>query len=924
MLPFIKLFERALSVDKLLLNHADYLAHLPGVPGVPAETLAEHADKVMQYALQLTQTHQMDGLVDVLIRELCRPFEHKAVLAAYVKEGFVATIAFHDFGKINPYFQQEKMGNVFFQGHFPDIMKPKSGHSALGAYLFLTYFLNRITPDEQINDREKTWLIAVMLVLANSITQHHSSRLGRPDHSLMYTVLEKDWLSWEVFLNSYQFLPAPVFRLLSEELKTVYRTIQEMEMPFPLFALSRLNFSVLTGADNLATSDYMKQGEVTDFGLIDHSLRERMLDNVRRSETYNQRAFELADQTDWSPPICIDRSPENLNLLRGQMAVEVIRNIRQIKRDEPQQRLFYLEAPTGGGKTNLSMLAAGELLRLCPEITKLYYVFPFTTLVTQTHRAVARTFGLQEHEIGLLHSKAGFRKRKIADENATYGQDWKNDLHLQFSHFPVCLMTHIRFFDFLKSERKNAIYPLHRLANSIVILDEIQSYPPLEWDKILYFIDQYSRYFNIHFVLMSATLPRIDRLNIRSDNSLNFAELLTEPRRFFLNDNFSKRVRFNFDLLVNPDEPNQKRELDLSELADFVETKSITYAETNKGRVFSMIEFIFKKTAANFRLEMEAGQGAYFFDEIFVLSGTILEPRRREIINFLKRQADQALKVLLITTQVVEAGVDIDMDIGFKNISLIDSDEQLAGRINRNVKKAPCDVFLFKVNEPSVLYGGDLRYKLTRDHISLQEHQRILEEKDFKYLYDRVLVAIDQLNQLEGIDNFHTHYLPALQTLDFRTIDRDFRLIDADNLSVFVPLSLPVYIEGQQPEERECLFTSTELEFLEENNIGHRTAEWVDGKQVWLLYRQFLGLESSMEFFEKRKAKKILQGVLAKFTFSIFRSPQIEQRLMPFCQLDEGKQMDSYWCLRDEFEEIYSYETGLMESKLETADCRIF
>ncbi len=73
------------------------------------------------------------------------------------------------------------------------------------------------------------------------------------------------------------------------------------------------------------------------------------------------------------------------------------------------------------------------------------------------------------------------------------------------------------------------------------------------------------------------------------------------------------------------------------------------------------------------------------FDEIFILSGTILEPRRKEVINYLKDPKYK--KILLITTQVVEAGVDIDMDCGFKNISLLDSDNvdswQKCGALNR-------------------------------------------------------------------------------------------------------------------------------------------------------------------------------------------------------------------------------------------------
>ena len=67
---------------------------------------------------------------------------------------------------------------------------------------------------------------------------------------------------------------------------------------------------------------------------------------------------------------------------------------------------------------------------------------------------------------------------------------------------------------------------------------------------------------------------------------------------------------------------------------------------------------------------------------------------------------------MLITTQVVEAGVDIDMDLGFKNISLIDSDEQLAGRVNRNACKVGCEVYLFRLDNASVLYGKDKRYQM--------------------------------------------------------------------------------------------------------------------------------------------------------------------------------------------------------------------
>ena len=77
----------------------------------------------------------------------------------------------------------------------------------------------------------------------------------------------------------------------------------------------------------------------------------------------------------------------------------------------------------------------------------------------------------------------------------------------------------------------------------------------------------------------------------------------------------------------------------------------------------------------------------------------------------MKNPSNREKKIILISTQVVEAGVDIDMDLGFKDSSIIDSDEQLAGRINRNVNKQHCTLYLFNYNRESVIYGKDLRYK---------------------------------------------------------------------------------------------------------------------------------------------------------------------------------------------------------------------
>lgn len=589
------------------------------------------------------------------------------------------------------------------------------------------------------------------------------------------------------------------------------------------------------------------------------------------------------------------------------MAVQSIRQVRK----HAQHRLFYLEAPTGSGKTNVSALVTAELLRLDPSLNKVFYVFPFTTLITQTHKVLQDTWQVDDADIGLLHSRGGFQQKEdlSARSEGDYGEQWKNQLVNLFAFFPVCLLTHIRFFDILKSNEKDSIYLMHRLANSVVVIDELQSYPPKHWDKMLFWLDQYSQSFNIRFVLMSATLPRIDGLNVGLTQRPAFIDLLPDAKRYFQNPNFSNRVRFRFDLLEGGN--GKTRMIRAEELQEAVLGHSREYALASGGRVFTIVEFIYKKAATDFANLIDRA----FFDTVFVLSGTILEPRRREIINFLKRNASAPRKVLLITTQVVEAGVDIDMDLGFKNISLIDSDEQLAGRVNRNVTKEVCNVFLFKLNEPGVLYKEDDRFAITRNKLTIADHRAILENKDFDRLYNQVLAGRNNLNQKAGIENFYTKYLPDVKQLDYEKIHTGFKLIDQRNLSVFVPLSLPVEVEGEAPGTPEAVFSGTELRFLLHQQCYRAGDREVDGTKVWPLYRRLQ--ETRMGIVESQVTKKIMQGILAKFTFSIFYNEKLKKGLLEYADPDQS--FEEYLYL-SHHKKVYDYHNGLDQDRLDASE----
>ena len=917
MLNLLTQFDEALRVDDHLTKHKDYLAHRPNpqwAGRVANETLSEHMDVVLRLAKQLSVAHGLSYIVDQLIEQLVsnQPVIHQPILRAYVLDLFVGAIAFHDFGKVNEHFQKERMQNGLFQATYPVLLQPAHGHSELSAYIFAIYHLERIEQTlTNLPDDERAWLSAVALLFTNPILLHHSSRFEPPESRVGRSSFMKAADKLKAYLTLYKFPTPDISSAYFDAWETIWDTFtDETQDAFPILALLRLNFSLLTAADYLATSEYMNQAGIDDFGVLTNELKTKLIHATHTSKSYNAEAFHLADDPSWQPTNPTERSKETLNTLRMEMAVQAVRQVRQ----HPSQLLFYLEAPTGGGKTNISALVTAELLRLDPSLNKVFYVFPFTTLITQTNKALRDTWQLDESQIGLLHSRGGFQQREgVAGESeGDYGKQWKNQLANLFAFFPVCLLTHIRFFDILKSNEKDSIYLMHRLANSVVIIDELQSYSPKHWDKMLFWLDHYSRAFNIRFVLMSATLPRIDGLNVGLSQRPEFVDLLPDAKRYFRNPNFSNRVRFRFDLLETPGRKTP-RTIEPAELREAVLAESKAYSEANKGRVFTIIEFIYKKSATDFANQI----GSDFFDTVFVLSGTILEPRRREIINFLKREGKEKkpLTVLLITTQVVEAGVDIDMDLGFKNISLIDSDEQLAGRVNRNVTKEVCDVFLFKLNEPGILYKHDDRFEITREKLSVADHRDILESKDFGRLYNQVLAGRNDLNQKVGIDNFSTKYLPNVQQLDYEAIHRDFQLIEQRNLSVFVPLLLPITVESEEEGAREAIFTETELSFLIHHHCYSAGSKELDGGKVWTLYRQMNDMKMGMT--ELQVSKKIMQGILSKFTFSIFHTPKIKTQLLEYTDPEKG--FDDYLYLAHH-NLVYDYVTGLDQNRFDSSE----
>lgn len=796
------------DLTKFLKNNERYLAHL-SKDEAQKETLIEHSNLVLEYALKLIEAHNIEKTIENINFLSNKNYS----LQNDIKLFFLKAIYWHDIGKINENFQIEKMKNNSFSKRENGI---SSKHSILGAYLYLASCFSII---EKKDENIQFELVTISLIFALTIWRHHTGI----DKSINEFLTDKDEglisaRNLNIYLNQIN-IDKNAHKLIFDFL--VYGDLSNYLIKNEnYYFLSKLLFSLLIIADYYATAQFMNYGNkkklvYNDFGLINDEFRNKIYKEFYKNQFLE--GIENKTESDFkSFQELQEKSNENLNHLRNKLFVEVKENLRK----NIDKNLFYIEAPTGAGKTNLSIMSIVEILQKDKSINKVFYVFPFTTLITQTFNSIKKILNLKSDEIIELHSKAKYNIKKESQEDGIYGDERVNFLDNQFMNYPITMLSHIKFFDILTGVSKDDNYIFHRLANSIVIIDEIQTYNPKLWSKVVYLLDNFSKKFNIKFFVMSATLPKIGEIT----NS-EFIFLVKNKKKYFQNPNFAKRVEINTDI-IKIKEPK--------DIYKRVEKESKSYQE-KKGKVKTIIEFITKKGADEFYQE---ARKKYFFDEVLLLSGTIIESRRKEIIEFLKRPQDK--NILLVTTQVVEAGVDIDMDIGFKEKSLIDSDEQLAGRINRNSSKSDNKLFLFETKNPKakIVYKDDKR-------LELKIEEDVLKTKDFDKYYNEVIKKIKEQNNTTFIENLNA-YIDYIKNLRFKDVHKDLKTIDIESISIYVPL------------DEEALQTWKEYKALVENR--------------------------ELEFIKKQIEIKKLASKLSKYTFSLakYQGREIEN-LQAYC-----------------------------------------
>ena len=756
------------GIDELILAHT------------PDETLIAHSFMTNIYFEKIKEAKKLDDLIDKLL------FNLDSKYIELIKEMLNNTIYLHDIGKINPYFQANKMNNQAFEEYKGSSIS--SEHSLYSKIEFIKYFEKYI--DSNITNRkEKDKLKFILYNFSYHISKHHGK--------------------------------LSIFEEYDEKCISFFHHIKKYEInPFEFYILNKLLFSLLISSDYYATTDYMADLPTNNFGVIKDKQKiinkfedYKIVKNIRQNENL-----------------------VGINILRSKMFLEAEKNLLE----NLDKNIFYLEAPTGSGKTLSSINLAMKLLEE-KNINKIFYVFPFNTLVEQTKKQLENIFA-DVLNIEVINSITPIKEKTDSqqeDIESKYQESYMNRL---FFHNELILTTHISFFNILFGTTKEDNFPLWQLANSVIILDEIQSYDNKLWSYMIKFFSIYAKALNMKIVIMSATLPKLDNLIDNEENKNIFEELIKNKDEYFQSVYFKNRVEIDFSLL----EEYKNTDYDIL----------IEKLDEEKGKYSKIVfEFIKKDSAREFFEKIEDDSRFRSF-EIFELSGDDNKATREHVINKIKNE--KSLKIILIATQVIEAGVDIDMDLGFKDISTIDSEEQFIGRINRSCLKLENEykpkVYFFNKDEENKIYKEDNRIE---DNLRKKEFRKVLLDKNFESFYKGVFKRIKRNDAKieDGILGNFDKFIEKVQRLNYKEIQEKMKLINTQSFRLYFPFKLDIseYVIEEFKDKKKI------TEYLDaEGNL--------DGKLVW---NQFEQLNDIKNYAQKEIKRSELNSLMQFFTFNI-------------------------------------------------------
>lgn len=422
------------------------------------------------------------------------------------------------------------------------------------------------------------------------------------------------------------------------------------ELEFGIYLTEQVIFSSLVDADYLDSEHFMQPG----------------LSDVRNDMPLGLN--ELASMLDNHMGILAERAKgaatEAVNAVRAQVLSQCL------AASDSEPGIFTLEVPTGGGKTLASLsFALHHALRNGQK--RVIIAIPYTSIVEQTAATLKEIFGARnvlEH-----HSNYDFEQGLRDAGEAQDDERWLRErLLVQNWDAPIIVTTNVQLFESLFSNKPSRCRKVHNITNAVVILDEAQTLPDALLEPTLAMVQALADYAGTTTVLSTATQPNLDGCWPFARRPVSIVD--DQEGRLF--EPLGRRTSYDCSHI-------DEAAWSLDELVDCLATHSqiLCVVGTQDG-------------ARNVYEALKERPGCE--DGIFHLSARMVPEHRSCVIARMKQRLRDGLPCRVVSTQLIEAGVDVDFPIVLREMAGIDSIVQAAGRCNRGGKLSCGQVIVFE------------------------------------------------------------------------------------------------------------------------------------------------------------------------------------------------------------------------------------
>lgn len=464
---------------------------------------------------------------------------------------------------------------------------------------------------------------------------------------------------------------------------------------------------------------------------------------------------------------------------------------------ENENGIYCLPIPTGGGKTLSGLAYALEYAKSHPETEKIIYVSHFLSVIEQNAEVIKKAIGKENEQWLLEHHSNVIISENIEEKKEMWGLNWEE---------PFICTTLVQFFHTLFSDKKQSIRRFHRLKNAVIIIDEVQSLPVKTIHTFNLMMNFLKEICNTTIVLCTATQPLLGAEGVKRPI------LYGEPMDMIddVSGRFQKFERVELkDSRKNVGYTNEELKQFIKQLIIEKEYCSMLVILNSKYAVEQLFE--------GMQMEIEYDR------EIFYLTTNLCAEHRKNILNVIKEKLNNKEKILIISTSLIEAGVDLSVECVVRSMAGLDSIAQAAGRCNRNGEMEKGQVYIVNLTQERIDKMEELHYAIGACNMVLDSYQNqngiesLISPKWMnayyqQYFFERRKEMDYNLREI-GEDNTMYKLLSTGVTSSkrknrmmcqaYKTAGENYRLIKNETLDVIVPYEKGKDYIGELDEAKE-------------------------------------------------------------------------------------------------------------------------